>query len=113
MHGSFTVGAVTEPAKPVAIRLVLTVTDKAVTLRTAAGAPGRALGPGLYAIKVVDRSGRQNAHLAGAGVNRRTGVAYVGTATWNVTIKAGKLLVRSDVTKPKLRANTVRVSADG
>jgi hypothetical protein len=114
MHGSFTVGAVTQPpAPPQPARLTLVVGDKAVTLRTAAGARVRALAPGPYAIKVVDRSKRQNAHVSGAGVNRRTGVLFVGTTTWKVTVRAGSLVVRSDVRRPKLSATTVRVAADG
>jgi hypothetical protein len=112
MHGSFTVGAVTQPApKPQPTRLTLAVSDRAVTLRTAAALPVRALKAGLYAIKVVDRSRHQNGHLTGAGVNRRTGIAFVGTVTWTVRLKAGTLRVRSDAAKPRLRAGTVRVSS--
>ena len=37
-------------------------------------------------------------------MNRRTGIAFVGTVTWKVTLKVGTLAYRSDTVKPKLRA---------
>lgn len=115
MKGSFTVGTATTPPPPPppppasATKLLLTVTDKAVTLRTAAGAVARTLDAGAFSIKVVDRSKKQNAHLVGAGVNRRTGIAFVGTVTWKVTLDVGTLAYRSDAAKPKLRAGKATV----
>ena len=109
MHGSFSVGTFTEPPKPKPTQLTVTVTDKAVTLRTAAGAVARTLAAGPFSIKVVDRSKTQNAHLVGAGVNRKTGLAFVGTVTWKVTLKTGTLSYRSDAVKPRLRAGRVVV----
>lgn len=110
MHGSFVVGTFTEPPKPKPAQLTLTVTDKAVTLRTAAGAVARKLAAGLFSVKVVDRSKKQNAHLVGAGVNRKTGLAFVGAVTWKVTLGVGTLVYRSDAVKPRLRAGKVTVS---
>jgi hypothetical protein len=115
MRGSFTVGTFTEPAptptpKPQASKLTLTVTDTAVRLRTPAGATARKLAAGPFSIKVLDRSKTQNAHLLGVGLNRKTGIAYVGTITWNVTLKTGVLTYRSDAAKPRLRAGKATVS---
>jgi len=113
MKGSFTVGTAATPPPPPppasATKLSLTVTDKAVTLRTATGAVARTLAAGPFSIKVVDRSKKQNAHLVGAGVNRRTGIAFVGTVTWKVTLDVGTLAYRSDTAKPKLRAGKATV----
>jgi hypothetical protein len=115
MRGSFTVGAVT-PAPPPApapkpARLTLTVTDRAVSLRTAAGGVVRSLAAGRFSIRVVDRSKRQNAHLTGAGIDRKTGIAATGTVTLAVTLKAGTLTVRSDAAKPRLRAIRLTVAS--
>lgn len=120
MKGSFTVGTATSPPPPsspppsspppvVRTKLSLTVTDKAVTLRTAAGAVARTLAAGAFSIKVVDRSKKQNAHVVGAGVNRKTGIVFVGTVTWKVTLKTGTLVYRSDTAKPKLRGGKATV----
>ncbi len=117
MKGSFTVGATSSPPPPPpttppppAPRLTLTVTDRAIALRTAAGKAVRSLAAGAYVVQVSDRSRRQNAHVLGAGVNRKTGIAFVGKATWRLTLAAGKLAYRSDAKAPKLRGGTVTVS---
>jgi hypothetical protein len=115
MRGSFTVGTVTTPPPPTTTptpapkRLGLSVTDTAVTLRAGASAVRR-LQPGDYVVTVTDRSKRQNAHLVGAGVNRRTGIAFVGTATWRLTLSTGTLTVASDAKTPRLRPAKVVVS---
>lgn len=117
MKGSFTVGATSSPPPPPpttppppAPRLTLTVTDRAIALRTAAGKAVRSLAAGAYVVQVSDRSRRQNAHVLGAGVNRKTGIAFVGKATWRITLAAGKLAYRSDAKAPRLRGGTVAVS---
>lgn len=112
MTGSFIVGTPPPAAPPVAPappRLVLTVTPKAITLVTAAGRAVRALAPGPYVIVVRDRARTQGARLAGAGVNRSTGIPFVGTVTWKVTFAAGSFVYRSDTGKPKLRGGRVSV----
>ncbi len=109
MKGSFTVGTVvTPPPPPPSARLALTVTKTAITLRKA-GAIVRSLAAGTYVVKVVDRSTTQNAHLLGAGVNRKTGISFVGTATWKVTLTVGTLVYKSDAAKPKLRLGKAAV----
>jgi hypothetical protein len=123
MKGSFTVGTASTPPPPppttpppsspppaASPKLALTVTSSAVTLRRAGGAAVRRLAPGSYSVKVVDRSAKQNAHLVGAGVNRKTGIAFVGTVTWKVKLRKGSLVYRSDAAKPKLRPGKVAVS---
>ena len=45
---------------------------------------------GKYTIAVADRSNIHNFHLKGRGVNKDSGVAKVGKATWTVTLKKGK-----------------------
>jgi hypothetical protein len=55
-------------------------------------------------IAVNDRSRVDNFHLAGPGVNKRTGVAFRGRVTWHFTLSAGKYVYRSDKHK-KLRGS--------
>lgn len=60
-----------------------------ISTRTAAGAVARLVGRGTYRITVRDRSRIHNYHLIGPGVNRRTGVAFRGTVTWTLRLRAG------------------------
>jgi hypothetical protein len=101
MKGSFTVGNATPPPtptpKPKPATLVATAgPGVTVTLKTAAGRPVKALTAGRYAIEVRDRSARDNFHLSGPGVNRRTGVGFRGSSTWTLRLGAGTFRYRSD-----------------
>jgi plastocyanin len=44
---------------------------------------------GRYTIVVRDRSSIHNFHLSGPGLSKKTGVSFVGTKTWTVTLKKG------------------------
>jgi plastocyanin len=44
---------------------------------------------GTYKIVVSDKSNIHNFHLTGAGVNKTTSVAKLGTSTWTVKLKKG------------------------
>jgi hypothetical protein len=56
----------------------------------------RALLPGVYLLFVSDRSGIDNFHLTGPGINRKTGVAAKVTVRWTVRLKKGTYAYRSD-----------------
>jgi plastocyanin len=47
------------------------------------------LAHGRYTVVVRDRSKIHNFHLSGPGVSKKTGVSFVGTKTWSVTLKKG------------------------
>jgi plastocyanin len=111
MRGEFTVGSGgSQPPSPpptgggppsptaaVGATLVLTAGPGAtITFRTRAGKAVKVLRPGAYTIVVRDRTARHNAHLVGAGVNRRTAKAQLVSATWKVTLRKGTLVFRSD-----------------
>jgi hypothetical protein len=106
MHGLFTGGSTppptTTPTPPAAKPLALRV------------GPGRSLtapkhlSAGRYAISAHDLSATDNLHLKGAGVDRKTGVAFKGTAHWTVTLKSGTYRVSSDAHRTLVR--TIRVS---
>lgn len=58
---------------------------------------------GTYTIVVNDRSRRDNFHFKGGKVNRKTGVAFVGTRRWTVTLRKGSYRYRSDSHPTTLR----------
>ena len=101
-HSSVMAGNFTADTPPVVTTPV--VKPKAITARVGPGStlafPAK-LAKGRYAITVRDLSARDNLHLRGPGVNRKTGIAARGTATWTVTLAAGRYKVWSDA-HPKL-----------
>jgi hypothetical protein len=108
MRGTFTVGAAPPPPPPpppppTARRLTATVGPGRVIRLSA-----RTTRAGRHVITVNDRSRSDNFHLTGPGVNRRTGVAFRGTARWTLTLRRGTYRFRSDATA-RLRG-TLRVT---
>src|SRR3954453_7321461 len=98
MKGEFAVGTATLPptnTNPAPHK------RRAQTFRVASGritVPAK-LVAGAYALTVQDTSAADNLHLKGTGVDRRTGVAFKGTAHWNVTLKKGTYRAFSDAHK--------------
>jgi plastocyanin len=97
MKGSFTVGAVTPPAQTQKVSGSVGPGAKIVFSRSAKA--------GKTVITVRDRTAKDNFHLIGPGVNKKTGVKFRGTVTWTVTLKAGTYTFRSDA-HSKLRGKT-------
>ena len=85
-----------------------TVGQRAIALRTLEGQRLTVLNPGRYTILVRDRSARENFHLVGPGINRRTTIRFVGSRSWTVRLAAGTYRYRSDAHPARLRG-TVRV----
>lgn len=63
---------------------------------------------GKYTVTARDASATDDLHLKGPGVDRKTGIAFVGTAKWTVTLKTGTYKVFSDAHKTLTRKITVR-----
>jgi Copper binding proteins, plastocyanin/azurin family len=96
MNGAFFVGADTPPPPPPPTAAPLPVLRAGVT---AGGRPflsRRSLRAGRYRVLVQDRSARANFHLAGRGVNRRTGMRFKGTASWTVRLARSTYRFGSD-----------------
>ena len=91
MHGSFTVGAVAP--KTTAQKLAGSVGPGAHIALAHAAKAGKAV------LTIRDRSKKDNLHLTGPGLNKKTGVAFTGTVTWTVTLKPGTYTFRSDAHK--------------
>jgi plastocyanin len=112
MRSSFAVGNPPPPPPPAppaaATKLTGTVGPGfTISLRTSRGRAVKSLKAGRYAITVRDRARNHNFHLRGAGVNRKTGVAYRGTPAkaWTVTLKKGTLTWLCDPHATRMRGS--------
>ena len=104
MRGAFVVGNPPPPPTPPP-RLLATVGPNATISLTLNGRRVTSLAAGSYTIVVRDRSRRQNFHLIGPGINRRTGVARTGTFTWSVNLRAGVHRFLSDPAARRVRGS--------
>lgn len=52
---------------------------------------------GEHRVRVNDKAEFHNFHLKGPGVNRKTGVAFVGKRRWTLTFREGKYRYWCDV----------------
>ena len=100
MNGWFTVRTVapTPLAAAVGPKRTITVKPKIVEV-------------GPATLTVNDRSRTDNFHLTGPGVNKKTGVAFRGRVSWNVSLQPGSYTYRSDKHKRLRGSFVVRLPA--
>jgi NitT/TauT family transport system substrate-binding protein len=79
-----------------------------VTLRLN-GSVIKTLPAGSYTISVTDKSGKDNFHITGKGVNKSTSIAKNQAASWTVKLTKGTYTVSSDG-HPKLLKRTITVT---
>jgi len=92
MKGSFTVGTPPPPPPPPqTLKGRVGPGSKIAFARTATA--------GKAKITIRDLTAKDNFHLLGPGVNKKTGVLFKGTVTWTVTLQPGKYTYRSDAHK--------------
>jgi plastocyanin len=106
MNGSFFVerpGSPPPPPPPPPPKPKLGRLSAAVAPNGAVSLSRSHVGPGRYRITVRDRSSRYDFHLVGRGVNRRSGRAFTGAATWTVKLARGTYTYSSDRSKRRLR----------
>ena len=97
------------PTPKPAPKLLATVGPKStISLRSASGAPLARVKAGTYSVVVRDRSKLHNFHLVGNGVDRKSSVAGLGTATWKLKLAKGGLRFYSDAA-PKTVKGSVSV----
>ena len=106
--GALLIPAAAQSSPAQATRLVATVGPGFNITLTRAGTKVKRLKPGRYVIRVRDRSNIHNFHLKGPGVNRDSGVAFVGTKTYRVRLKRGSYLYVCDPHASSMR-DTFRV----
>jgi hypothetical protein len=106
LNGSFRVGN----APPPLPRLNGKVGPRrTITLKNSVGRLVKAVPAARYRVVVRDATRRDNFHLKGPGVNKRTGIRFKGTKSWVLRLGQGKYVYRSDAHR-KLR-RTFRVLA--
>jgi plastocyanin len=103
MKETFTVGNPDAPPPPPVLPILKGTVGPGAKITFA-----RTAKAGTTRITVRDLTAKDNFHLSGPGVNRKTGIPGKGTATWTVNLKAGTYVFRSDAHK-KLRG-TLKVS---
>ena len=93
MNGSFFVGvSPPAPPPPAPLRTLRgSVSPSGAVRLSSASAPS-----GRYWILVSDRSRLGNFHLIGRGVNKRTGMRFTGSASWQVRLARGRYSYGSD-----------------
>ena len=111
ISGRFAAGSATLPKPPASpkapTKLLARIGPGAtIALTNAAGKRASRVKAGRYRITVRDVSRTDNFHLSGPSVNRKTGVAFKGSATWTVSLRAGRYTYRSDTSK-KLKGTLV------
>ena len=110
MKKTFTAGNVQPPPPPQPpVKLSGKVTARLISLKTSSGAKVKTLVAKKFKLTVSDSSNKQNFHLTGPGVNKKTGVAAKTKATWTLTLKAGKYTYKSD--KNRRLKGTFQVTA--
>lgn len=97
LKGTFTVGNVVAKPPAAAPKLLASVGPGAsISLATEAGAAFRAIAAGSYTISGRDLSAKDNFHLRGPGLDRKTSVAGKGAFSWTVKLAAGVYTFGSD-----------------
>ena len=66
-----------------------------ITLKSGSAAVKK-LKAGSYTVVIHDKSNIHNFHLTGPGVNKKTGVGFVGNQTWKVKLKKGTYKYKCD-----------------
>jgi plastocyanin len=100
MNGWFTVGTVAPTPLTASVGPKRTISLKPKIVE---------VGPATLTIN--DRSRTDNFHLTGPGVNKKTGVAFRGRVTWNVSLQPGSYTYRSDKHKRLRGSFVVRLPA--
>ncbi len=67
-----------------------------IEVKTAAGKDVSTLKAGTYTILVEDKASIHDFHLSGPGVNKATGIPFMGKRTWTVKLKPGTYTYKCD-----------------
>ncbi|MGZ4257812.1 MAG: hypothetical protein ACXVRE_08625 [Gaiellaceae bacterium] len=104
MKGSFYVGPLPPPPSKLKGKVG---PGKTISLKTAAGAAVKSLTAGTYSVGVQDVTKKDNFHLSGPGISKKTTVKGKSKPTWKLTFKVGTYTYRSDAHKALKRKFSV------
>jgi hypothetical protein len=76
-----------------------------ITLKRANGTTVKHASPGPRKFVISDRSSFHNFHLFGPGVGKKTGIDFVGSRTWKVTLSVGTYKFRCDAHPTTMRGS--------
>jgi hypothetical protein len=104
MKGTFRVGAAPPPTPKLVGRVG---PGKTISLKNGSGIV-KSLLAGTYKLTIKDASAKDNFHLLGPGISKKTSVRGKRTVSWTLKFRTGKYTYRSDAHKKLKR--TFRVS---
>jgi hypothetical protein len=67
-----------------------------ISLKRPDGSKLRHASPGQRRFAISDQSSSHNFHLFGPGVGKKTGIPFIGSRTWRVTLHVGTYKFRCD-----------------
>jgi hypothetical protein len=76
-----------------------------ITLKRANGTTVKHASPGTRKFVISDQSSFHNFHLFGPGVGKKTGIDFVGSRTWKVTLGVGTYKFRCDAHPTTMRGS--------
>jgi hypothetical protein len=76
-----------------------------ITLKRANGTTVKHASRGARKFVISDQSAGHNFHLFGPGVGKKTGIDFVGSRTWKVTLSVGTYKFRCDAHPTTMRGS--------
>jgi plastocyanin len=76
-----------------------------ITLKRANGTTVKHASPAARKFVITDQSSGHNFHLFGPGVGKKTGIDFVGSRTWKVTLSVGTYKFRCDAHPTTMRGS--------
>ena len=107
MRNTFTAGN-PPPPPPKATKLKGTVGPRSSISLKKGSSLVRSVKAGKFTISVTDATAKDNFHLKGPGVSKKTSVAKRSKATWKLTLRKGKYTYFSDAHKTLKRSFSVK-----
>ncbi len=76
-----------------------------ITLENRSGTAVTRIKARRHTIKVDDNASIHNFHLLGQGINKKTGIRFVGERTWRLTFAEGRYRYRCDPHRAHMRGS--------
>ena len=76
-----------------------------IKLKRANGTTVNHASPGARKFVISDKSSGHNFHLFGPGVGKKTGISFIGSRTWKVTLSVGTYKFRCDAHPTTMRGS--------